>query len=270
MHGPFGLKKDSDVFQHNHNVTLKTWNASNWILGLLSLNRFIMSLRFSGLLMYLVITVKLCLSSRSSPNSCRTETYTSLAKDSKEEAVVSYTALQNTHLQWLPLCHIVFRVQKLLIVLKDLETKGFEQHVRREDLGCFHAEPLWALKMNSEQLVSIFCAQVNTSNKLNWDRLGSTLRFTLLFAIHYIFPSRLAVDRSPAIRQGKLPIIHSSNGQRAREELQCEQNEDWGQHQNWSGPERKSTECPLSNELNMDAKRRVPFKSLVPLNKTVM
>lgn len=58
------------VFEPDHDITLKTWNASNWILGLLSLNRFIMSLRFSGLLMYLVITVKLCLSSRSSPNSC--------------------------------------------------------------------------------------------------------------------------------------------------------------------------------------------------------
>lgn len=35
-----------------------------------SLSKFIISLRFSGLLMYLVIVVKLCLSSRSSPRSC--------------------------------------------------------------------------------------------------------------------------------------------------------------------------------------------------------
>lgn len=31
--------------------TLKAWKASNWMLGLLSLSRFIISLRFSGLLM---------------------------------------------------------------------------------------------------------------------------------------------------------------------------------------------------------------------------
>lgn len=35
-----------------------------------SLSKFIISLRFSGLLMYLVIVVKLCLSSKSSPRSC--------------------------------------------------------------------------------------------------------------------------------------------------------------------------------------------------------
>lgn len=50
--------------------TLKTWKASNWMLGLLSLSRFIMSFRFSGLLMYRVMTVKLCLSRSSSPSSC--------------------------------------------------------------------------------------------------------------------------------------------------------------------------------------------------------
>ena len=38
-----------------------------------SLSRFIINLRFSGLLMYLVIVVKLCLSSKSSPRSCRVE-----------------------------------------------------------------------------------------------------------------------------------------------------------------------------------------------------
>ena len=38
-----------------------------------SLSRFIINLRFSGLLMYLVIVVKLCLSSKSSPRSCGVE-----------------------------------------------------------------------------------------------------------------------------------------------------------------------------------------------------
>ena len=58
-----------DITSMHH--TLKTWKASNWILRLLSLNKFIISLRFSARLMYLVITVKLCLSRRSSPRSWR-------------------------------------------------------------------------------------------------------------------------------------------------------------------------------------------------------
>lgn len=48
--------------------TLKTWNASNWMLRLLSRSRFIINLRFSGLLMYFVMMVKLCRSSSSSPS----------------------------------------------------------------------------------------------------------------------------------------------------------------------------------------------------------
>lgn len=48
--------------------TLKTWNASNWMLRLLSRNRFIISLRFSGLLMYFVMMVKLWRSRSSSPS----------------------------------------------------------------------------------------------------------------------------------------------------------------------------------------------------------
>lgn len=52
-------------------LTLNTWNASNWMLGLLSLSRFIISLRFSGLLMYLVMMEKLCRSRISSPSSYR-------------------------------------------------------------------------------------------------------------------------------------------------------------------------------------------------------
>ena len=53
----------------NERLTLNTWNASNWIFLLLSLSRFIISFKFSGLLMYLVITVKLWRSSKSSPRS---------------------------------------------------------------------------------------------------------------------------------------------------------------------------------------------------------
>ena len=52
--------------------TLKTWNASNWMFRLLSRSMFIISFRFSALLMYFVITEKLCLSRRSSPRSCKT------------------------------------------------------------------------------------------------------------------------------------------------------------------------------------------------------
>lgn len=51
--------------------TLKTWKASNWMLALLSRSRFIISFRFSVLLMYRVMTVKLCLSNNSSPRSWR-------------------------------------------------------------------------------------------------------------------------------------------------------------------------------------------------------
>lgn len=52
-------------------LTLNTWNASNWMLGLLSRSKFIMSFRFSGLLMYLVMMAKLCRSRISSPRSCK-------------------------------------------------------------------------------------------------------------------------------------------------------------------------------------------------------
>lgn len=62
------------VYMHERGVfTLKTWKASNWMLGLLSRSRFIISLRFSGLLMQRVITVKLCLSNNSSPKSWKRE-----------------------------------------------------------------------------------------------------------------------------------------------------------------------------------------------------
>lgn len=49
--------------------TLKTWKASNWMFRLLSLSMFIISFKFSARLMYFVMTVKLCLSRRSSPRS---------------------------------------------------------------------------------------------------------------------------------------------------------------------------------------------------------
>ena len=48
--------------------TLNTWKASNCMFLLFSRNMFIMSLRLSGLEMYRVIVVKLCLSNKSSPN----------------------------------------------------------------------------------------------------------------------------------------------------------------------------------------------------------
>lgn len=48
--------------------TLNTWNASNWIFRLLCRSKFIMSFRFSGSEMYLVIMLKLLLSRRSSPS----------------------------------------------------------------------------------------------------------------------------------------------------------------------------------------------------------
>lgn len=60
------------LFKSNF-FTLKTWKASNWMLRLLSRKRFIISLRFSGLLMYFVIIVKLCLSNSNSPSSYRNE-----------------------------------------------------------------------------------------------------------------------------------------------------------------------------------------------------
>lgn len=63
-----------------------------------------------------------------------------------EQVVVSYNALQTTYLQWLPLCHIVFRVQQLLIVLKDLQTKVFNQPIKRKDFS--------PLKMNLERVIS--------------------------------------------------------------------------------------------------------------------
>lgn len=52
-------------------LTLNTWNASNWMLGLLSRSKFIISLRFSGLLMYFVMMAKLCRSRINSPSSYR-------------------------------------------------------------------------------------------------------------------------------------------------------------------------------------------------------
>lgn len=50
-------------------LTLNTWNASNWIFLLLSLSRFIISLRLSSLEIYRVMTLKLVRSSRISPSS---------------------------------------------------------------------------------------------------------------------------------------------------------------------------------------------------------
>lgn len=102
--------------------TLKTWKASNWMLGLLSLRRFIMSFRFSGLLMYRVMTVKLCLSRSSSPSSCHIThkhvmLITGQAREDKNQC-------HNTHLQRLSLGHVVLRVKQFLIVIKNLEDQG--------------------------------------------------------------------------------------------------------------------------------------------------
>lgn len=48
--------------------TLKTWKASNWMLRLLSFNRFIINFKLSALAMYRVMIVKLVRSKRISPN----------------------------------------------------------------------------------------------------------------------------------------------------------------------------------------------------------
>lgn len=124
------------------------------MLRLLSRSRFIISFRFSGLLMYFVMMVKLCLSSSSSPSSWGTKAVVVVGKRRRRRRGNLDASLRrrgrDSYLERLPFGDVVFRVQQLLVFTEELErrkrVKGWfpsrrPQHATHP--GPDVAEPLW-------------------------------------------------------------------------------------------------------------------------------
>ena len=97
--------------------TLNTWKASKEMLRLLSRSSNIINFRFDTSLMYLVMMLKLALSSKSSPRSW----------NCKHQMTV------RSHLQWLSFCYIVGWIQQagvwfeefIVVLFKKFRYKGF-------------------------------------------------------------------------------------------------------------------------------------------------
>lgn len=127
--------------------TLNTWNASNWMFRLLSLSRFIISFKFSARLMYLVMTVKLCLSSRSSPRSWKTVFYynhvvivmpwvtMSVMLESKRKS--DSDEQWSFYLQRLSLGDVVLRMQELLVFCEHLKRHFTSILIRTKEVLCW-------------------------------------------------------------------------------------------------------------------------------------
>lgn len=88
------------------------------MLRLLSRSRFIISLRFSGLLMYFVMMVKLCRSSSSSPSSWAEQQGGATVKRNSTPVVK-----RDSYLEGLAFGDVVFRVQQLLVFAEELEER---------------------------------------------------------------------------------------------------------------------------------------------------